>query len=300
MSKRNNHLQRQIWKYYGDKPFPKELEKLIQSVSDSYDNYEKEHKLLNRIMDLSSQELFDANAELRKRNDELDRFVYSTSHDLRAPLTSILGLLQLIELSKDSEDIDKYLGQIRTTTLQLDNFIQDIVNYTHNKKLDITYGEIDFKKLIEDCLDKLNFMSNSESIEKVIEIDGPVAFHSDIQRLNTLISNLISNSIKYCKPDSKDSFLKVRVTISPKEAVITIEDNGIGIDKVHIDKIYDMFYRASAKSKGSGIGLYIVKEIVEKLKGSISMSSELNMGTTFTLVLPNQGQFKTAGKQQEK
>ncbi len=288
MSKKNSHLQRQIWKHYGDKPLPKEVEKLIQTISDSYNNYEKENKLLNRIMNISSEELFTANSELRKRNDELDRFVYSTSHDLRAPLTSILGLLQLIELSENKAETDKYIYQIKQTTLQLDNFIQDIVNYTHNKKLEIDSEEIDFEVLIEECLSKLNFMSDADAIKKIIEVDASIPFKSDRQRLHNLFSNLISNAIKYCNPNTENPFLKVGVTVNGKEAEIVIEDNGIGIDRTHLDKIFEMFYRASAKSKGSGIGLYIVKEIVEKLGGSISVESELNKGTLFTLTLPNQ------------
>lgn len=288
MSKKNSHLQRQIWKYHGEKPLPKELEKLIQSISDSYDNYEKENKLLNRIMNLSSEELFNANNELRKRNDELDRFVYSTSHDLRAPLTSILGLLQLIQLSEGKGETDKYLDQIKQTTLQLDNFIQDIVNYTHNKKLAIVSAEIDFEELIQECISKLNFMSHGDVIQKIINIESPHPFFNDRQRLDNLFSNLISNAIKYYNPDVQDPFVKIDITVNEDIAKIMIEDNGIGIDPVHLEKIFDMFYRASAKSKGSGIGLYIVQEIVEKLNGTISVESELKKGTTFSLTLPNQ------------
>ena len=283
----NKNLQRQVWKHYGEKPIPKELEILIQSVSDSYDNYEKEHNLLNRIMDLSSQELFDANTELRKRNEELDRFVYSTSHDLRAPLTSILGLLQLIELSKNKEDVKEYLSQIKISTEKLDNFIQDIVNYTHNKKASIEYIEIDFENLTQKCFDKLSFMSKAESIRKTIHIKSKSPFNSDVQRLDNLMTNLISNSIKYYNPASEDPFIKVDISINTKEANVKIEDNGIGIKESNLDKVYDMFYRASASSKGSGIGLYIVKEIVEKLSGSVSVNSVLGKGTTFQLVIPN-------------
>lgn len=287
MSKRNNHLQRQIWKHYGDKPIPTELIDLIDSISKSYDNYEKEHKLLNRIMDISSQELFDANTELRKRNEELDRFVYSTSHDLRAPLTSILGLLQLIELSGNEDDTKQYVNQIKLTTQQLDNFILDIVSYTHNKKAEIDYEEIDFEKLIDSCMDKLSFMTNAGLIKKEIEIESNVAFYSDQQRLYNLFSNLISNSIKYCNPDSDEAFIKINIKVMDSHAEILIEDNGIGINSEHLDKIFNMFYRASAISKGSGIGLYIVKEIVEKLSGTISVDSTLNHGSTFTLTIPN-------------
>lgn len=282
----NKNFQRQIWKHLGEGSVPEGLEPFLQSISDTYDNHEKENKLLNRIMDLSSEELFDANAELRKRNEELDRFVYSTSHDLRAPLTSILGLLQLISLSKSTEDTEKYLKLIKHTTEQLDDFIQDIVNYTHNKKSEIEYSEIDISSLIDASIEKLSFMANASSIKKVINVKSDASFFSDVQRLNNLISNLISNSIKYADT-GRGPFIKIDVEVNKEQASIKVEDNGIGIRAEHLDKIFNMFYRASANSKGSGIGLYIVKEITEKLHGTISVESELNRGSIFKISLPN-------------
>lgn len=286
----NTRLKREIWKHLGDNPVPEELKSLLTAVSASYDNYEKEHALLSRIMDLSSEELFDANTELRKRNDELDRFVYSTSHDLRAPLTSILGLLQLIDLSDSKKEKELYLKQIKISTSQLDNFIQDIVSYTHNKKMDLVDEEIDPKEFINESIEKLDFMPNSSRINKEIKIRAEVPFFSDAQRLRNLLSNLISNSIKYYNSSLKNPFLKIDFIVNPERAIILVEDNGIGIKEIHQSKVFEMFYRASPTSKGSGIGLYIVKEIVEKLGGSISVESHFGKGSTFIISLPNKYQ----------
>jgi signal transduction histidine kinase len=284
----NKQLKRIIWRNLGkEKSPPIELIPLFQSISDSFDSHDKEYSLLNRIMDLSSEELFNANKELRKRNEELDQFMYSTSHDLRAPLTSIMGLLQLIDFEKDEKKKGRYLDLMKASTTQLDDFIQDIVAYTHNKKVDVLIDTIDFESLIDKCFERLTFMNTTDEIEKVINVHLDVPFYSDSQRLDNLISNLVSNSIKYYDPKKEAPFVKIAVCIDNSDLSITVQDNGLGIRSEHHSRIFDMFYRASSDSKGSGIGLYIVKEIVEKLSGSIRMESTFGIGTTFNITIPN-------------
>ncbi len=259
----------------------------MELVSDTYDDYEQEYEFLSRTMDLSSDELMETNKELRKRNEELDRFVYSTSHDLRAPLTSILGLLQVIELTEDPQEIEKFHNQIKKSTLQLDKFIQDIVEYTRNRKQDINYEKINLKELVNGCVEKLDFMDNGGSIDKKICVDQKVDFFSDVKRIDIIFSNLISNAIKYLDNSKSNPFVKISCDCSNGQANIQVKDNGIGISEAHLPSIFNMFYRASSGSKGSGIGLYIVKEIVEKLSGTISIDSTLGEGTTFDIVIPN-------------
>lgn len=287
MNSWNKLLKRQLWKHYGDKPVPKEMYALFESINGSYNHFEKEYKLLNRVMELSSDELFNANVELRKRNDELDRFVYSTSHDLRAPLTSILGLLQLIEMTEDEEGVQELLGLIKTSAIKLDDFIGDIIMYTRNKKTEVEQTQIDFRKLISGNIEKFDFMPNSNELKKTIKVEADFPFYSDSQRLDNIFSNLISNSIKYYNSKESNPFCLIEVVIKEKHAEIQIIDNGIGIEEVHLSKIFNMFYRASFTSIGSGIGLYIVKEMIDKLKGTITVRSEFGKGTTFKLLIPN-------------
>ena len=130
----NKHLKRIVWRVLGDKQIPGEYYPVFESISIAFDEYQKEYALLNRIMELSSEELFEANELLRKRNEELDQFVYSASHDLRAPLTSIMGLLELIDLTEDQDEIKLYLEKMKVSTEQLDSFIQEIAAYTYKTK----------------------------------------------------------------------------------------------------------------------------------------------------------------------
>ncbi|OJJ23202.1 hypothetical protein BKI52_02270 [marine bacterium AO1-C] len=239
---------------------------------------------------LSEELLMSKNDDLQKINSELDRFVYSASHDLRAPLTSIMGLVNIAENEDPAPTLAKYLQMIKKSILKLDLFVQDIINYSKNSRLEIARESIDFEELVQGSLENLQFLKGSSEIEKTVEVsyeDGIVHFYSDPTRLNIIFNNTLSNAIKYHDPSSEDPFVKVITHIHNAGVTIEIRDNGQGIPEESIDRIFDMFYRASEDSKGSGLGLYIVKETVEKLKGEVSLESTLHKGTTITIELPN-------------
>ncbi|MEO9803068.1 MAG: HAMP domain-containing sensor histidine kinase [Reichenbachiella sp.] len=283
----NKILTRQIRKYSNGDGIPENLEPLFKSISLFYDNFERDQKLVERVMDLSSDELMDSNLELKKLNEEMDRFVYSTSHDLRAPLLSILGLLNIIENENTQYDIKGYLKLLRDSTVKLDRFISDIIDYSRNTRLEINCVEVDFSSLIDDSFKHLNYMPGCSTLLKLINIDNHATLYSDDRRLSIIFNNLISNAIKYQKSDIEDSFVNIEAEISHTELRVEIEDNGVGIAEQYLKNIFDMFYRASPEAKGSGLGLYIVQETLEKLNGSIEVESTLGKGTKFTVIIPN-------------
>lgn len=225
------------------------------------------------------------NAELRKLNEELDRFVYSTSHDLRAPLASIMGLINLSRLEKENKD--QYIDLIEKSVTKLDQFIGEITDYSRNARLELDPKEIQFEILVGTILDDLKFLDEHNRISKSIEIKGTGAFRTDELRLTIVLNNLISNALKYHNPTASSPFVKISIEHSAQEAVITVSDNGIGISEHHVPSIFKMFYRGSDRSRGSGLGLYIVKETVDKLKGVITVSSVLHKGSTFTVRIPS-------------
>ena len=284
----NELLVKQIREYLNNQSLPSTFKPLFDAISQTYEDHKRETTFLNRAADISSDELFQANVELRLRNEELDRLVYSTSHDLRAPLTSIIGLLRLIEDTEDDNDKKHYLSQIKTSAESLDNFIKSIVQYTHNKKSHPKYERINFDKIIKECINHLDFMPHADKVSKKITIDEDGTFYSDPQRLFNVFSNLISNSIKYFDPQKSKPSLDIKVACNFLQAEIIISDNGLGIKKEYLPRVFEMFYRASVRSKGSGIGLYIVKEILDKLGGSIKVNSELDEWTEFKILIPNQ------------
>jgi len=233
--------------------------------------------------------LLQSNEELRKSNKELDRFVYSVSHDLRAPLSSMLGVVGLCEMGEMDPFIEKNVSLLKSSIKKLDGFIIDILDYSRNSRLEVDTQEVHFADLLTDVCNNLKFMCTEDQrkVEVRTKIENGVAFHSDRSRLSIILNNLISNSIRYQNPQEADPFVEVSVAITASSADIRITDNGIGIESKNHEKVFNMFYRVSSQSVGSGLGLYIVKETVEKLNGVIKLESEPGKGTVFNIHLPN-------------
>lgn len=231
-------------------------------------------------------ELKEKNSELEKINFELDRFVYSASHDLRSPLTSVLGLLYLLRVEVKEEGAQRYVDLMEESILKLDNIIRDIVAYSRNNRTELQIEAIQMKNLMADVEAGLRYLeSPGVNIHESVKVENESVFPSDRNRLLTILNNLISNSIKYRHP-ARNPEISVSVEVGKELVTLTIRDNGIGIKDYHLGKIFDMFYRTSDHSTGSGLGLYIVKETIKKLGGSIEVESEVNQGTQFIIQLP--------------
>jgi PAS domain S-box-containing protein len=232
----------------------------------------------------TEETLIRQNTELEKTNAELDRFVYSASHNLRAPLTSIMGLINIINSGDKAE---MYLAMMEKSVKKLDEFIKDIVNYSKNSRLEIDSEKIDFEDLIHSTAEDLKFMKDADKIEVRCHISGNHAFYSDQQRIKVIMGNLLSNAFKYHDISQPQPYVEVTVTLTPTQAKLMIKDNGAGIGEEHHQKLFSMFYRATTRSEGSGLGLYIVKEVIDKLGGTIEFDSLPGKGTTFEITLPN-------------
>ncbi|MBE0392438.1 Blue-light-activated protein [Flavobacterium sp. PL0002] len=259
-------------------PFLNDRGKPYQYVTTRFDITERKNAELNLEMQ---------NKELLKINNELDRFVYSVSHDLRSPLTSIQGLVSIIEDETNEPETLEHALMIKSSINRLDEFIRKILSYSQNKRTALEIETIPVKKTILDIVDLLQNMAQAKEIHFEIEMREHSTFHTDLQRFNTIIENVISNAIKYHKPIDSQRFIKVIGTVTDKILELKISDNGIGIETKYQEKIFDMFFRISSKSQGSGIGLYIVKDTIEKLQGSIRFHSQINVGTTFYITLKN-------------
>ena len=225
---------------------------------------------------------------MKKTNSELDKFVYSVSHDLRAPLSSMLGVVEISEEDTQDELLLSHLDMLKGSIKKLDGFISDILDYSRNSRIEVVKEEINFNEMIIDITSHLKYMGgNNRSVAVNVDINNSVPFSSDKGRLSIILNNLVSNAIRYQNPEVPDPFVNIKVDTSDTETNIIIKDNGIGISKEMHEKIFDMFYRVSEESVGSGLGLYIVQESVNKLKGHIEIESELGKGTTFNIHIPN-------------
>jgi PAS domain S-box-containing protein len=247
-------------------------------------------ELLRREDQLRAQqeELRRAVAQLEERNFELDQLIYKTSHDIRSPLTSVLGLVNVIGLEADTSKWPAYLEMIENRIRTLDRFLQSMIFYAKAGRSSLVSEPVDFAQLLERTTATLSFLKKFDQLQiHLLRTGEAVVFASDPFRLGILFNNIVSNAVKYQNPAADTHYLRISVHVTPLEARITFADNGVGIRPEYAGRVFEMFYRATENTDGSGLGLYIVKQIVEKMKGTIQLESQYGRGTTIEVTLPN-------------
>jgi signal transduction histidine kinase len=239
------------------------------------------------ISDLSMTEdkLNVKNQELQQTNEELDRFVYSVSHDLSAPLKSVQGLVNISRMDKDPVKKDEYLNKISQSVTKLDRFIREVLEYSQNKRLDIRPEKINLLQLAHEILSNIEHLESYQGIKiDTSELNEEV--FTDRLRLKMILNNIISNAVKFQKVRSDaPPFVKISSHAENDLMIIEVEDNGEGIASDVQSKIFDMFYRGTLTSKGSGLGLFIAREAAIKLGGDISVESTYGKGSIFKIAL---------------
>jgi PAS domain S-box-containing protein len=254
------------------------LQVVIGAIIDIHDRKLAEEKILLQ------------NELLAKANKELDHFVYSVSHDLRAPLSSILGLTHIYTLAKDQTERDGIVSMVNDRAQVLDRFIREVLDYSRNTRLELHMQPVVVAEVVQDLLKGLDHMDGIESVTIETDIPKDASIVTDRERLKVILSNLLANAVHYRDP-SKKSFIRILGRVSDGILRMDIEDNGIGIRAEHQDRIFEMFYKAHDHSEGTGLGLYIVMETVQRLKGTIDVRSEYTVGTTFMLKVPDNGSY---------
>jgi PAS domain S-box-containing protein len=229
-----------------------------------------------------------AEEELRRLNFELDSFVYKASHDMRAPLLNLLGLLDIAQRDFPLQALE-YMDLMKRSVLRLDRFILDLTEYSRNDRTEVEQTPVDLAAIVQSTLEDLQFLPNATRIRFLVEVQFRRSVASDPVPLKILLNNLISNAIKYHDLNKKDPFVRVTAREEPARHtfVVEVQDNGTGIVEHFLDKVFDMFFRATDRSEGSGLGLYIVKKVVEKMGGKIELKTKYKEGTTFTIYLPD-------------
>ncbi|MFA6277153.1 MAG: hybrid sensor histidine kinase/response regulator [Pedobacter sp.] len=245
---------------------------LHNSIKNAYDAYKAKIDLRNKI------------AELEKTNDELNRFIYSISHELRAPLVSVIGIVGLVKMEGLYNSSGEYWSLIETCSNKLDYYIQKTLQYYKNNKTVADKSPVDFNKLISELIDVYSYTDKDTRF--TVNIDQQVEFKGDLFRIEVILGNLISNAIKYQKVTELNKKVNIDVEVSKEFAQISISDNGMGILNEHLEKIFTQFFKSKVHH-GSGLGLFIVKEALNKIEGRISVSSDVDHGTTFKITIPN-------------
>ncbi|HAA15070.1 MAG TPA: hypothetical protein DCE41_26590 [Cytophagales bacterium] len=224
--------------------------------------------------------------QLEQANFELDSFIYKASHDMRSPLLSILGLVNLARKAKAVE-LPRYFELMEKGVHRLDKFIRDLTHYSRNDRMKVERKLINLHEMVREIVENLRFMKNLERVRITLDVKSQTPIYSDAMRLSIVLGNLISNAVKYHDVGKYNPYVRLEIWVDRERIKMVIQDNGIGIEAPYLDKIFDMFYRASELSDGSGLGLYVAQSVAKKLNGSLTVQSEYRQGTTFTLELPN-------------
>ncbi len=245
---------------------------LHNSIKNAFDAYRSKIDLRNKI------------SELEKTNDELNRFIYSISHELRAPLVSVIGIVNLVKMEGLFNSSGEYWNLIEICSNKLDFYIQKTLQYYKNNKNVAEHSPVEFKTLVADLISLYSY--SDKETEFNVNINQQVPFYNDAFRIEVILGNLINNAIKYQKSTEPNKYVNIDIEVDDQRAEITISDNGIGILNDHLEKIFNQFFK-SKNHHGSGLGLFIVKEALNKINGKIEVKSDLAVGTTFKITIPN-------------
>lgn len=226
--------------------------------------------------------------QLSYKVNELNTFMYKATHDLRSPLVSLIGLVHLAQAEPDvSPVLKQYFDMIEKSVTKMDKLLVDLVSITNVSQGKINSSKVDFTKMVNEIIDSLKHYSGFAEIQIKKEIKE-TSVHTDEKLLYSVLQNLIDNAIKYRKTNSGfEPEINISIEQGNRSVIINVSDNGIGIPMKSQEKVFDMFYRATSNSVGTGLGLYIVKSAVEKMGGKISLSSRESTGTSVFIVLPD-------------
>jgi len=221
---------------------------------------------------------------IEDKNAELDAFFYRISHDLKGPIASLLGLSELAKMEVKDDNARGYLEKQHSQVERLNNIIVGLINLTQLNHADLSKQRIEFDKMIDDCIGSFHGHSNYPNLTFKKSIQPGIEFYTEWTLLNAVMQNLIENAIKYARRLSP--FVEIRVWTDNGLITIEVEDNGQGIAQEHQTRIFEMFFRATPNASGRGLGLYILKRSVDRLKGTIDIKSQVGIGSIFTVRLP--------------
>ena len=230
----------------------------------------------------------EAKENLKLINNELELYVYKASHDLRGPLATMSGLINIWKSESDISSVNKqYLSMLEQTVCKLDVTLLTLEKAMQIKEVDRLEDKINFRQIIDEILDGFKSFPDFSNLKISVDISITDEIISNKLIIQTILQNIIENSIKYQRKDSVEPVLNIKIQKSSgKDLQIIINDNGIGIKPEFQSKVFEMYFKGNERSAGSGLGLYLVKKSVDKLNGKIKLHSDPASGTTFSVFLP--------------
>jgi signal transduction histidine kinase len=227
------------------------------------------------------------NTELQKAYQELDKFAYSVTHDIRSPLLSILGAIDVAQYIDEVSELKSVLKMMEDSVKNLDHYIQNIHDYYNVKRGQLQIEEINFEDIVREQKDTFLLTSKVNNVDFNVNVLQRETFRSDKMSLKIILNNLLSNAFKYQNKSIEGKKVDLDIQVATGSACISIKDNGIGIHEKHVSEIFNMFFRGTSEHTGSGFGLYNVKDALIKLNGDIKVDTLIGKGSTFKVTIPN-------------
>jgi signal transduction histidine kinase len=241
--------------------------------------------ILIRNQAKSKKKIIEQNNSLQLINAGLDKFVFNVTHDLRSPLASLLGIINLIDEENDPEQIKSYTSSMKNSLEKQDQFIHEMLAVIKDKHLGIIKEECNLLNIVDNVIAQNQYRKDGREVcfYKELELHKITC---DPLKLKVILNNLVSNSIKYSDSKKPEQWVRVKTRRINTNVVIEVEDNGIGIKKADQECIFDEFYQSGDNKKSSGVGLYLVKDAVTQLNGSIEVKSEPGLYSKFIISIP--------------
>ncbi len=274
--------------------YSKGIEEKIEERTKELDEKVKETEeqkiaSLNLLEDVieTKIELETAKKELKAKNTELERFTYTVSHDLRSPLVTVNGFVEMLREDLERNEKEKMKGDLKfieNGTAKMEHLLNDTLQLSRIGRMVNPPEDVPFGEIVHETLEQTTGQIKSSGVEITVAEDFP-AVHVDRMRIVEMLVNLITNSINYMGEQPRPR-IDIDYRVDDEEAVFFVQDNGIGIDKSQHEKVFELFYTVDKSGKGTGAGLAIVKRIIEVHNGRIWIESEKDKGCTVCFTLP--------------
>lgn len=270
----------------------KEAEEEVRKINEKLEQLVEERTAelaeANHQLQLENVEHIKTAEQLKATNQELDSFVYRASHDLKGPLASLLGLVSIAKAElTDNEVATRYLDLMERRGERLDTILVDLIEATQVKQAKVELATIQPSELLHEVLEHIKYKSGMSEVDFRVQVDEELEIVTDRKLLRAILNNYIENAAKYRDPQKEKAISETKISLKDGQIHISVKDNGVGIPESAQNSVFDMFFRGTNTVSGSGLGLYIVKQAVDKLGGTVGMDSTEGKGTTFFAVLPN-------------
>lgn len=275
-----------IFRFYRKvKKLNREIVEQKEEIQAQAEELTESNLVISRINTDLEEKVLARTTALKKAYNELDTFFYRSSHDFRRPLTTFMGLAEVAKITVKDDTALELFEKVKETAHHLDKMLLKLQSVSLAGSQELIYDEVSLDAIFQSELYHFRDEIVKRSIHVSMDINLTRPFRSNTALLKIILQNLVENAVSFCSVESPE--IKLKAYESTNFVVLEITDNGQGIDPIYINRVFEMYFRANERSHGNGLGLYIVKKMVEKLNGTIEIKSALNRGTTLQLYLPN-------------